>query len=199
MLEDDPYRLVRFAGEDLPSLCELASGESVLYSSSFSKIVAPGLRVGYLVLPRALGVELEERAVSTYLAPTFPTQAIAFEFLRRGLLDANVARISELLRERRDALLSALERELPDASWTRPDGGYFVWLELPQGVNARALLGDAEAAGMTFVPGDAFYAGAGGGRSAARLAFSYASPDELDQAVGRLAGAVGSGLQAAAG
>ena len=199
VLEDDPYRLVRFAGEDLPSLCELASGESVLYSSSFSKIVAPGLRVGYLVLPRALGVELEERAVSTYLAPTFPTQAIAFEFLRRGLLDANVARISELLRERRDALLSALERELPDASWTRPDGGYFVWLELPQGVNARALLGDAEAAGMTFVPGDAFYAGAGGGRSAARLAFSYASPDELDQAVGRLAGAVGSGLQAAAG
>ncbi len=199
VLEDDPYRLVRFAGEDLPSLCELASGESVLYSSSFSKIVAPGLRVGYLVLPRALGVELEERAVSTYLAPTFPTQAIAFEFLRRGLLDRNVARISELLRERRDALLSALERELPDASWTRPDGGYFVWLDLPQGVDARALLGDAEAAGMTFVPGDAFYAGAGGGRSAARLAFSYASPDELDQAVGRLAGAVGSGLQAAAG
>ena len=155
--------------------------------------------MGYAVLPRALAVELEERAVSTYLAPTFPTQAIAFEFLRRGLLEENVARISELLCARCDALLSALERDLPRASWTRPDGGYFVWLELPDGVDARALLEPAEAAGVTFVPGSAFYAGSKGGGSAVRLAFSYASPDELAEAVARLAGVVGSGLQAAAG
>ena len=78
-----------------------------------------------------LGQELEETALSTYLAPTFPTQAIVFEFLRRGFLESNVARIAVLLRARRDALVSALERELPDVSWTRPEGGYFLWLELP--------------------------------------------------------------------
>ncbi len=199
VLEDDPYRLVRFAGEDIPSLHELRGGEQILYSSSFSKIVAPGLRVGYVVLPAALAGELEERAVSTYLAPTFPTQAIAYEFLRRGLLEANVQHVSELLLERRDALLSALERELPNASWTQPDGGYFLWLELPGEIDARSLLAAAEANGVTFVPGDAFYSGSEGGRSAARLAFSYASPEELSEAGARLADAVGSGLQAAAG
>ena len=94
----------------------------------------PGLRVGYVVLPTALAGELEERAVSTYLAPTFPTQAIAYEFLRRGLLEANVAHVSELLLERRDALLSALERDdFRTRPGRTPDGGYFLWLELPGG------------------------------------------------------------------
>jgi 2-aminoadipate transaminase len=200
VLEDDPYRQVRFAGEDLPSLRELADGDRVLFSSSFSKIMAPGLRVGYVVVPPTLASELEERAVSTYLAPTFPTQAIAYEFLRRGLLEDNVARVRALLLERRDALLEALGRELPKASWTRPEGGYFVWLDLGDGADTPSLLPAAEAAGVTFVPGGAFYPpGAAAGRSAARLAFSFPSADELREGVARLAGALAAAPQAAAG
>ncbi len=188
VLEDDPYRYVRFEGDDVPSLRELGD-ERVLYSSSFSKIVAPGLRVGYLVVPEALGAELERTAVGTYLAPTFPTQAIVYEFLSRGLLDANVARVSELLRARRDALVAALEAHLPEATWTTPEGGYFLWLRLPGGVEARLLLEAAEERGVTFVLGDDFYLD-GGGADAARLAFSYPSPAELGEAGKRLAAAL---------
>lgn len=187
ILEDDPYRLVRFDGDDLPSLHELAAPGRVLYSSSFSKIVAPGLRVGYLVLPSALAGELEEQAASTYLAPTFPTQAIVHEFLRRGLLDENVTRIRELLRVRRDALVEALGERLPEASFTRPKGGYFLWLQLPDGIDTREALPRAQAAGVTFVPGGDFYRRPEDGRSSARLAFSYPSPDEIREAVSRLA------------
>jgi len=192
VLEDDPYRLVRFEGDDVSSLHELSGGAPVLYSSSFSKIVAPGLRVGYLVVPTALGAELERTALSTYLAPTFPTQAIAFEFLRRGLLEPNIERISGLLRARRDALVAALDREWPDASFTQPDGGYFLWLELPGGVDARELLVAALAAGVAFVPGGDFYLDASGGNGSARLAFSFPSPGEIDEAVCRLAAVAGA-------
>jgi 2-aminoadipate transaminase len=132
VLEDDPYGLVRFDGEAPPTLFELEGGTCVAYSSSFSKTIAPGLRVGYFVLPLAL------------------------------------------------------ERELPDARWSRPQGGYFVWLELPEGADAGALLERATAAGVTFVPGADF----GGAPNTARLAFSFVSPDEIREGVRRLAALV---------
>ncbi|HEU0304609.1 MAG TPA: PLP-dependent aminotransferase family protein [Gaiellaceae bacterium] len=188
VVEDDPYRLVRFDGEDVASLHELPGGERVVYSSSLSKIVAPGLRVGYLVAPAGLASELERAAASTYLAPAFSTQAIAFEFLRRGLLEANVERVRGLLRLRRDAMLAALERELPDAAWNVPAGGYFLWLELPDGLGARDVLSSASEAGVTFVPGDDFFLSPHEDSGAARLAFSFASPEEIGEGVARLAG-----------
>jgi 2-aminoadipate transaminase len=190
VLEDDPYRLVRFEGDDVPSLHELADGERVLYSSSFSKIVAPGLRVGYLVVPPGLAAELEAVAAGTYLAPAFSAQAIVFEFLYRGFLEPNVERVCGLLRLRRDALLSALERELPEASWSTPAGGYFLWLELPAGITAREAFAAGEEAGVTFVPGGDFFSRPEEGASAARLAFSFASPEEISEGAARLAGAL---------
>ncbi len=188
ILEDDPYRLVRFEGDHVPTLYELAKGRGVVYSSSFSKIVAPGLRVGYLVLPESLAGELEAAAASTYLSPAFSTQAIIFEFLHRGLLEPNVERVSSLLRDRRDAMLRALERELPEASWSTPEGGYFLWLELPHGTDARETLAAATEAGVAFVAGGDFFLRPEDGRGAARLAFSFASPSEIDEGVSRLAG-----------
>jgi 2-aminoadipate transaminase len=188
ILEDDPYRLVRFEGDHVPTLHELAEGRGVIYSSSFSKIVAPGLRVGYLVLQESLAGELEATAASTYLSPAFSTQAIIFEFLHRGLLEPNIERVSSLLRDRRDAMLRALERELPDASWSTPEGGYFLWLELPNETDARETLAAVTEAGVTFVAGGDFFLRPGDGRSAARLAFSFASPSEIDEGVSRLAG-----------
>jgi DNA-binding transcriptional MocR family regulator len=178
VLEDDPYGLVRFEGDALPTLFELDGGERVVYSSSFSKTIAPGLRVGYFVLPQALDAELEALAVSTYITPVLIGQASVFEFLRRGNLEPNLERVRDLLRVRRDAMLEALEQELPTATWSHPQGGYFVWVELPRELT--------DAPGVAFVPGTDF----GGARNTARLAFSYVSPDEIREGIRRLAAAV---------
>jgi 2-aminoadipate transaminase len=109
-----------------------------------------------------------------------------YEFLRRGNFEPNLERVTTLLRARRDAMLEALESELPDARWSRPQGGYFVWLELPEGADAGALLERATASGVTFVPGADF----GGAPNTARLAFSFVSPDEIREGVRRLAALV---------
>jgi 2-aminoadipate transaminase len=183
VLEDDPYGLVRFEGDAPPTLFELEGGNRVLYSSSFSKTIAPGLRVGYFVLPQQLEKELEALAVSTYITPVLLGQATVYEFLRRGNLEPNLERVRALLGARRDAMLEALERELPGARWSRPEGGYFIWLELPEGSDTTMLLQRATDAGVTYVPGPDF----GGAPNTARLAFSYVSPDEIREGVRRLA------------
>jgi 2-aminoadipate transaminase len=185
VLEDDPYGLVRFEGKPLPTVFELAGRENVVYSSSFSKTVAPGLRVGYLVLPEALAGRVEAAAASAYITPALLSQATVYAFLRRGKLEPSLERVCGLLRERRDAMVAALERHLPEATWTVPEGGYFLWLELPAGVEAADLRPD----GVTFVPGADFFAGPGG-ESALRLAFSYESPAAIEEGVRRLASAV---------
>jgi 2-aminoadipate transaminase len=189
VLEDDPYGLVRFEGAALPTLHELRGGERVVYSSSFSKIVAPGVRVGYLVLPEALAGRVEALATSTYISPSLMAQATVYEFLRRGALERNLQLVCSLLKARRDALLDALDEQLEGtgARWNRPEGGYFLWLELPESIDAVSLLADAERVGVTFIPGPDFFPRGGGGRSAARLAFSFASPPQLADAVARLA------------
>jgi DNA-binding transcriptional MocR family regulator len=194
VLEDDPYGAVRFEGESQPTLFELGGGGGsfIAYSSSFSKTVAPGIRVGYLVLPERLARAVEAAAASTYITPALLSQATVHEFLRRGHLDRNLELVRSLLRARRDALVDALEERLAGsgARWNRPEGGYFLWLDLPEGRNARALLHAAEQVGVSFVAGPDFYPWAGGGRSAVRLAFSFASPAQLGEAVRRLAGLV---------
>ena len=189
VIEDDPYGLVRFEGEPLPSLLELAPHGRVIYSCSFSKTVAPGLRVGYQILPLEIAAAVEAIAVSTYVSPAIFTEAIVWEFLRTGLLEPNLARVGAKLRTRRDAMLEALERERPEEEWSRPEGGYFIWLDLPGGVGAGELLARAEENGVTFVKGTDFFAGPGG-ESSARLAFSFATPDEIIEGVGLLASAV---------
>ena len=207
VLEDDPYGLVRYEGEAPRSLHELEGGRLVTYASSFSKTVAPGVRVGWFVAPAELAARLEARAVSTYISPPFLTQATVFELIARGGFEANLERVRGLLKTRRDAMLAALERELVGtATWSEPEGGYFLWLDLP--VDAGELLARAESAGVTFVKGADFYPASGReaapsgvfARSvsasadadlaqarSARLAFSYASPSEIDEGVSTLA------------
>jgi 2-aminoadipate transaminase len=179
VLEDDPYGLVRFEGEAPPSLYELSDGR-VAYSSSFSKTIAPGIRVGYFVLPPELEDRLEATATATYITPVLLGQATAHEFLRRGNFDPNLERVRDLLRSRRDAMLAALEQHVPAASWSRPEGGYFVWLELADEVTS------AEAGGVSFVRGPDF----GGDVNELRLAYSFVSPDEIRTGVERLAAAL---------
>lgn len=189
LLEDDPYGLIRYEGEAQPSLFSLEGGHHVAYSSSFSKTIAPGVRVGYFIFPDAVGKAVEAIAVSNYISPVMLSQATVFEFCNRGLFEPNLERVIGLLGARRDAMLESLEKELggSGATWSHPEGGYFLWLDFPAGNHCDDLLPKAEAAGVTFVKGTDFFPPNGGGRNAARLAFSFVSPDEIRDGVAKLA------------
>lgn len=184
--EDDPYRLVRYSGEPLPSMYELAGGQNVVFSTSFSKTGAPGLRVGYMVVPSELVKPIEAIAASMYIGPPQLPQAMLHEFIQRGLFETNLETVCTELRRRRDAMLAGLEAQFPEGStWSRPDGGYFLWLDLPPGVGVDALFDRAAEAGVQFVKGTDFFAG-GGGEEALRLAFSFPSVAEIDEGIQRL-------------
>jgi DNA-binding transcriptional MocR family regulator len=183
IVEDDPYALIRFEGEALPAVFDYA-GKNSIYMSSFSKTISPGLRVGFMILPEDVTEVLTEDAAATYITPSLLSQAIVHEFITRGSFEPNLRRMNELIRVRRDAMLAALEKHFSGARWTRPEGGYFVWLELDWQTNFAEVL--ARAKGVTAVPGSEFSAG----NSAVRLAYSYASPDEIEVGVERLAAAI---------
>ncbi|HWE82243.1 MAG TPA: PLP-dependent aminotransferase family protein [Gaiellaceae bacterium] len=180
LVEDDSYGLTRFEGERLPTLFDCTRGASV-YASSFSATIAPGLRVGWLVLPDALAPRFVDRATDTYITPALLGQATVFEFLRRGSLEAHLERLREGLRLRRDALLDSVAVHFPDGSLTRPEGGVCAWLELPPGTDSRPFV-EGAATGLA-AAGTAFASTANG----LRLSFGSAPPDELESAVERLA------------
>jgi 2-aminoadipate transaminase len=192
--EDDPYRDVRIEGEHEPYLHALlrerGAEELALFTSSFSKTVAPGLRVGYALLPPQLAGPIEAMATRTYVSPPLLAQAQLLEFLAGGHLDPHLRHLGGFLGARRDALLRVLAEQLEGvATWTRPDGGYFLWLELPAPLDAAELNARAGVAGVAFVPGAGFFAGERGAATA-RLAFSYPSVDEIDEGARRLAALV---------
>jgi DNA-binding transcriptional MocR family regulator len=183
LFEDDPYSLIRFEGEALPALFDLTDKKSI-YSSSFSKTIAPGLRVGWFILPEEIAESLTEAATASYITPVLLAQATVHEFISRGLFEPNLQRINGLLKARRDAMLSALDKHFSGATWTKPHGGFFTWLTLPDGTDAKDVIARAE--GVTAVPGSDF----GGPANTMRLAYSFVSPDEIDTGVERLAAAV---------
>ena len=183
LVEDDSYGLTRFEGERPPALFDLSGGRSV-YSSSFSATISPGLRVGYFVLPEPVADEVGALAGSMYITPVLLAQATVYEFIARGAFEAHIARLREALRARRDALLAAFEAHLSGASWSRPEGGLFTWLQLPGNPDGREVLRRAE--GVTARDGTAFSAVS----SALRLCFAAAPPDELEAGVERLAAAL---------
>ena len=183
IVEDDPYSLVRFEGQPLPALFDYTQKTSI-YLSSFSKTIAPGLRVGFTILPESLADELAAAATDTYITPVLLSQAVVNEFIRRGSFEPNLRRVNEQLKLRRDAMLAALEKHFAGATWVKPDGGYFIWLRLPGLADSREIL--ARAKGVAAVPGSEFTAPA----SCIRLAYSFAAPDEIEAGVERLAAAV---------
>ena len=183
LFEDDPYSLIRFEGEPLPALFDLTDKKSI-YSSSFSKTIAPGLRVGWFILPEELAVDLTEAATSSYITQVLLAQATVHEFITRGLFEPNLQRINGLLKARRDAMLSALDKYFSGATWTKPNGGFFTWVTLPEGTVAKDVIDRAE--GVTAVAGPDF----GGPANTMRLAYSFVSPDEIETGVERLAAAI---------
>ena len=186
LIEDLPYRKLRYRGSDLPTLRELAP-DRVLQMSSYSKLISPGLRVGAVVAPLALAERLAQFAEDTYISASYLNQAIVYEFIQRGWLEPQVEQLKALYAPRLDALLAALETHMDAlATWTRPDGGFFVGMTLDGKVDADALLREARAAGLLLTDGRDFFANGGGDRFV-RLPFCALTPDEIETGVARLA------------
>ena len=190
IFEDDPYVAIRFEGEGLPTMLERDDAGKVVYASSFSKTVCPGIRVGYLVGPQAVISRIQALATNTYISPNMVAQSIVNEFCRSGRLETSIATVREALRARRDALVDALARELPEARYAPPQGGYFMWVELPEAVDVAELETAARERGVLFVKGTDFLLE--GGRNTLRLAYSGVTPEQIDDGVARLAEAVRS-------
>jgi len=188
VFEDDPYGDLRFTGESIPTMLAMERGAGgVVYASSFSKTICPGVRVGYLIGPEALVGQVRVLATNTYISPSMVAQAIVNDFCRCGAIDRSVATVREALRERADTLVAALARELPQAEATRPDGGYFLWVRIP-GASVDALFDAAAERGVAIVKGTDFQID--GGEDAFRLAYSGVTPDQIEEGVARLAEAV---------
>jgi 2-aminoadipate transaminase len=196
IFEDDPYVELRFEGDRLPTMLEMDAADTVVYASSFSKTVCPGIRVGYLAGPQPTIAALETLATNTYISPSMVSQAIVNEFCRSGAIRRSIETVKSALLERRDALARALERELPDARFVPPLGGYFLWVDLPEGTEVEALAPAARERGVIFVKGTDFFLE--GGQNALRLAYSGVRPDEIDEGISRLADAYRSFAGAAA-
>ncbi|SDD46014.1 aminotransferase-like domain-containing protein [Actinokineospora iranica] len=191
IFEDDPYVQIRFAGEPLPTMLELDEGRGrVVYASSFSKTVAPGVRVGYIVGPAELVAKVRVRATNTYISPNMFAQAVVHRFCVDGGLERSIATVNAALAERVQTLCDALSKHLPDAKFTAPEGGYFMWVELPEGVDVAKLLPAAEERGVTFVKGTDFLLD--GGERTMRLAYSGVRADQIEEGVSRLADALAS-------
>jgi DNA-binding transcriptional MocR family regulator len=188
IFEDDPYRDVRFTGTPLPTMFEADESEHVVYASSFSKTVCPGIRVGYLVGPAGVIAGIAKQATNTYISPNMVSQAIAYQFCVSGGLDESIKTVQVALAERSQRLGEALRREIPDARFTLPEGGYFLWLDLPEDVDVAKLLPAAAERGVAVVAGTDFLLT--GGDHSVRLAYSAVTPDRIDEGVARLAAAV---------
>jgi 2-aminoadipate transaminase len=187
LVEDDPYGLLRFEGDPLPTLHELDGGERVIYCSSFTKTVAPGVRTGYVVVPEALVKPLAVLSENTHIGPNTLAEAVVWSYCEAGRFEPNVARATEGLRLRRDAMETALRQHFPEGSqWATPRGGYFFWVDLPDGIDTTDALPAAAEQGVAYVKGADFFASEGG-RGSVRLAFSACATDQIGEGIARLA------------
>ena len=194
ILEDNPYGELWFDAPP-PAPLTARNPEGCIYMGSFSKVLAPGLRLGFVVAPPALHTRLTMAKQAADLhSPSFNQRVVA-EVMKDGFLDRHVPTIRALYKRQRDAMLAALQREMGGlgVEWNTPVGGMFLWLRLPAGMDATALLPRAVEKGVAFVPGLPFYAGAGDAR-ALRLSFVTASVAQIDTGIAALAAAVRESL-----
>lgn len=188
VVEDSPYRRVIFEGELQPSLKELDPAGIVFMLGTFSKIMAPGLRIGWVHCPQPMIQRMIQLKTDGGSCPL--TQRLIVEFCKSGRLPAHLETVQRVYREQRDRIVAAVRRELPDASMDVPHGAYYVWLTLPRGTDGNEIAARALKQGVVFIPGTRFYAVNGGrpqGESAPknqiRLAYSHATFDEIDRGV----------------
>lgn len=188
IFEDDPYVSIRFEGEPIPTMLSQDDAGRVVYASSFSKTVCPGIRVGYLVGPQAVIKQIQGIATNTYISPNMVAQSIVNQFARSGRMDGAIETVKTNLKARKDAVVTALQREIPEATFANPSGGYFMWVELPEGVDAAELEKAAAQREVQFVKGSDF----GGAPNTLRLAYSGVTPEQIDEGITKLADALKS-------
>jgi 2-aminoadipate transaminase len=196
VLEDDPYGLLGFEGAP-PRAIRADDDQQVVYLGSFSKTIASGLRVGWAVAPHGVREKLVLAAESAVLCPSNYAQLTVSDYLATQPWREQVKVFRELYRERRDALLDSLEQLMPaGTTWTVPQGGFYSWVTLPEGLDSKAMLPRAVAALVAYVPGTGFFVD-GQGRESLRLSYCYPDPDRIREGVRRLAGVVESELEIA--
>jgi 2-aminoadipate transaminase len=196
ILEDDPYGQIRYEGEHLPALVALDARHrrlatdgysgNVIYISTFSKTLAPGLRLGWIIGPRDVIERLVQAKQGVDLHTSTFTQLVAYEVARGGFLDRHVRLLRRAYKKRRDAMLDAMKRYFPSGvTWTKPEGGLFVWAVLPDRMDAADVLRDALRSKVAFVPGAAFFPD-DAGHNTMRLNFTNASQDRIEEGIARL-------------
>jgi 2-aminoadipate transaminase len=202
IVEDDPYGQLRYEGENIAPLVVLDrenlrrdngfSIGNVIYLSTFSKTLAPGLRLGWIVAPPKIISKLVQLKQGADLHTSTFIQCVAFEVARGGFLDQHVKLIRGVYRQRRDVMLQALKEFFPpEVTWTHPQGGLFLWVTLPEGMDSQSLFRSALAENVAFVPGDSFYAGNGPESCRhLRLNFSHPNPEQIREGIRRLSVAV---------
>lgn len=189
IIEDSPYRELRYEGVPVPTIYSLAP-ERTLHLGSFSKVFAPGFRLGWMIAEPQLLEQIFVCKQALDLCPPVFDQYLALEFLSSGALDRNLARSLELYRTKRDHLLALLQKYMPEGvSWTHPEGGLFVWVTLPQEVDTVAMYDEALSAGVAYVAGSFFYLD-GSHRNTMRLNFSFLDKDRMEEGVRRLSGII---------
>jgi len=189
IIEDDPYGDLRFAGESLPSLAELADGRVLVVGVyTFSKVLAPGLRVGWVTAPAEVIAKMIDARQGMDTCTNVPLQRLVAGVVADGTLDEHLVHLRDLYQERRSVMLSALAEIFGDlgAIWTVPDGGFFIWLTLPEGCDMQKLLEPAVDHGVAYIPGTAFTAVPGRFTSAARLCYATTPPARIREGVQRL-------------
>jgi DNA-binding transcriptional MocR family regulator len=194
ILEDNPYGLLGFDGEPKRAL-RADEADGVIYLGSFSKTFAPGFRVGWALAPHAVREKLVLAQESATLCPPAFSQMAVSSYLRTHDWQGQVKEFREMYRERRDAMVDALDDLMPAAAqWNVPDGGFYVWVTLPEGLDAKAMLPRAVTARVAYVPGTAFFADGFGARSM-RLSYCYPTPDRIREGVRRLVGVIEEELE----
>ncbi|MEA4909711.1 MAG: PLP-dependent aminotransferase family protein [Chloroflexi bacterium] len=195
IVEDDPYGKLRFDGQHIPAIevvdgqareqCDCYTG-NVIYLSTYSKILAPGVRLAWAIAPKEVIQRLAQAKQGTDLHTSTFNQMVAYEVGKESFFDRHVQLIRKVYRERRDVMLETLEEHMPEnLHWTHPEGGLFLWVTLPPQYNATQLLEEAVKQDVAFVPGDSFYA-CGGGENTMRLNFSNATPEKINEGIARL-------------
>jgi DNA-binding transcriptional MocR family regulator len=185
ILEDNPYGLLYF-GEKPPVAMRSYEEDCVIYLGSFSKILAPGLRVGYVLAPPAVRDKLVLANESALLSPSTFTQMLISEYLAKSDWQGQIDTFRGIYRERRDAALAAMKEYLPHLHTTRPDGGFYLWVTLPEGIDSKAMLPLAVTELVAYTPGTAFFAN-GGGHNHLRISFCYPTPENINLGIKRLA------------
>ncbi len=195
IIEDDPYSDIIFEGEKIPSIKSLDKKGRVVYISTFSKILAPGFRLGWVIASKEIREKLTLAKQATDLCTNVFSQYIAYEYINGGYLDKQVEKIKTMYKRKRDIMLESLEKHLPEnVEWTVPKGGMFIWLKLPKKINAHIMFQKAISKKVAYVVGDAFYP-EGGSYNTMRLNFSYSDDETIKIGIKRLADVIKEEMQ----